>query len=237
VKILLTAVLAAALASPAEPPPSLVSHYAAADTAPTADPDAPFWKGVTGLTAANDRWGKAIPGHETELRSRWTSRNLYLLFVCPYSQLNLKPDPTATAETNHLWEWDVTEAFIGSDFTNITKYKEFEISPQGEWVDLDIDRGHPDSQGGWQWNSGFQVRARLAADQKIWYGEMRIPFDQISPVPAREGLELRANFYRIQGPPMEPGRLNTRLVLSWRPTYKANNHVPESFGTLHLAGR
>jgi len=129
----------------------------------------------------------------------------------------------------------VTEAFIGSDLQNIAKYKEFEISPQGEWVDLDIDRGHPETQGGWQWNSGFQSRSRIAADKKTWYGEMRIPFDQLGAAAPHEGSELRANFYRIQGPPKEPGRLNTRLVLSWQPTYKASNHVPESFGRLRLA--
>jgi hypothetical protein len=225
-----------ALAAPAGTPPALVSHYAEADAEPTADPAAPFWNGVTGLTAANDRWGTPIPGHQTEIRSRWTRRNLYLLFVCHYQQLNPKPNPSTATETNHLWEWDVTEAFIGSDLQNITRYKEFEISPQGEWVDLDIDRGHPETQGGWLWNSGFQVKTRIAADQRIWYGEMRIPFDRIDTRTPREGLEFRANFYRIQGPPKDPARLNTRLVLSWQPTYKASNHAPESFGRLLLAG-
>jgi hypothetical protein len=64
---------------------------------------------------------------------------------------------------------------------------------------------------------------------------MRIPFDQLDGWP-REGLEFRVNFYRIQGRPREEGRLNTRIVVSWAPTYKANNHVPESFGRLR-AGR
>jgi len=61
---------------------------------------------------------------------------------------------------------------------------------------------------------------------------MRIPFDQLDGWPPREGLEFRVNFYRIQGRPREEGRLNTRIVVSWAPTYKANNHVPESFGRL-----
>ena len=42
-------------------------------------------------------------------------------------------------ETNELWNWDVAEVFIGSDFKNIRRYKEFEVSPQAEWVDLDIN--------------------------------------------------------------------------------------------------
>jgi hypothetical protein len=33
----------------------------------------------------------------------------------------------------------VAEVFIGADFTDIRHDKEFEISPQGEWVDFEID--------------------------------------------------------------------------------------------------
>jgi len=72
-----------------------------------------------------------------------------------------KPDPTMSAETNELWKWDVAEVFIGSDFENIRRYREFEISPQGEWVDLDIDLDAPRHEDGWVWNSGFKVSARI----------------------------------------------------------------------------
>jgi hypothetical protein len=84
------------------------------------------------------------------VRSRWTFYNLYLLFTCAYDAnepLNLKPDPDLEKETNELWNWDVVEVFLGADANNIRRYKEFEISPQGEWVDLDV--GHRrDVQGG-----------------------------------------------------------------------------------------
>ena len=74
--------------------------------------------------------------------------HLYLLFICPYTELNLKPDPTTSVETPRLWNWDVAEAFIGSDYERIGRYKEFQVSPQGEWVDLDIDRDNPKAQQG-----------------------------------------------------------------------------------------
>ena len=61
---------------------------------------------------------------------------LYLLFVNYYQSLNLKPNPVTDADTPQLWNWDVSEAFIGSDFSNIKRYKEFQVSPQGEWIDL-----------------------------------------------------------------------------------------------------
>ncbi len=52
----------------------------------------------------------------TEVRTRWTAQNLYFLFVCPYEQLNLRPNPKTSTETYGLWNWDVAEVFIGADF-------------------------------------------------------------------------------------------------------------------------
>ena len=72
-----------------------------------------------------------------------------------YDELNLKPDPTPSVETPRLWNWDVAEAFIGSGADRMTRYKEFQVSPQGEWVDLDIDREDPQGQAGMKWNSGY----------------------------------------------------------------------------------
>src|SRR3989454_3333934 len=73
----------------------------------------------------------------TEVRTGWTAQNLYFLFVCPYEQLNLRPNPKTSTETYGLWNWDVAEVFIGADFKDVKRYEEFEISPQGEWTDLD----------------------------------------------------------------------------------------------------
>jgi hypothetical protein len=97
------------------------------------------------------------------------------LFVCPYEQLGLKPLPSRATKTFRLWDWDVAEVFIGSNFQNIRRYKEFEISPQGEWIDLDIDLEKPHHEDGWTWNSGLLVSARIDSTAKIWYRAMRIP--------------------------------------------------------------
>jgi len=224
------AVLAfAATALLASNPGLMTSRYAAADFPLTADPTAPQWKDAPAVIAENGPRGEPVPGHRTEIRSRWTHDSLYFLFICPYQELNLKPNPSTATETNHLWEWDVAEVFVGSNFKEITRYKEFEISPQGEWVDLDIDRVHPLPEGGWLWNSGFTVKARIDAAHKIWYGEMRIPLRSIDPRAPAAGRELRINLYRCQGRP--PGR----KFISWRPTGEANFHVPQAFGLLKLA--
>jgi cellulose/xylan binding protein with CBM9 domain len=204
-----------------------VSHRAPADFALTADPDSPSWKGVAGVLADRDRQGQPVPGHRTEIRSRWTPGNLYLLYIAPYEELNLHPSPSTDTETNKLWEWDVAEAFIGSDFKNIKQYKEFQVSPQGEWVDLHIDRGAQPPLHDVSWNSSYEVKARIDRDKRVWYGEMRIPMKAIDPRPARAGNEMRINLYRIQGP--EP-----RKHVNWQPVKNESFHTPEAFGTLRL---
>lgn len=211
----------------ADGPGRLISSFSRADFDLTADPNARQWKKTKGIIAANGPKGNPTPGHRTEIRSRWTKDNLYLLFICPYEQLYLHPNPSQTTETNELWDWDVAEAFIGSDFKDILRYKEFQVSPQGEWVDLDINRHEPPKHDP-TWNSGYQVKARIDEAAKTWYGEMKIPMKAIDSRPAAKGNEMRLNLYRIQGPP------DSRKHIAWQPTGRDNYHTPEAFGRLVL---
>src|SRR3954466_8248772 len=133
-----------------------------------------FWREATPVYISVDGRGNPQPRYRSAVRSRWTDQNLYVSFECPYEELHLKPDPDTLAETNELWKWDVAEIFIGLDFKNIRRYKEFEVSPQGEWIDLDIDLALPHHEVGWTWNSGFKVAARIDPKAKIWYAVMRI---------------------------------------------------------------
>ncbi len=89
--------------------------------------------------------------------------------------------------------------FIGWDFEHIGQYKELQVSPQGEWVDLDINRDAPRMAEGMKWNSGYSVKARVDGAARTWYGEMRIPFSAIDTRPTRPGLEFRIGLYRIAG--------------------------------------
>jgi len=206
----------------------ILSRKAPADVKMSANPDSSVWRPVKGIITEADYTGAHLANHRTEVRSRWTQGHLYLLFVCQYEKLNLKPDPSTAAETPRLWNWDVAEAFIGSDFSDITRYKEFQVSPQGEYVDLDIDRSGQNRSGGAGWNSGFQVMARIDAANKTWYGEMKIPFEAIANGPPAAGRELRAGFFRIAGP--GPNKAH----VSWQATGGKTFHVPEKFGILRL---
>lgn len=207
------------------------SYRAKSDFALTADPNSAAWKAVPGVFTDKGRRGETVPNHRTEIRSQWTTKNLYLLFICPYEELNLKPAPSTTAETDKLWGWDVAEVFIGTDFDDIKHYTEFQVSPQGEWVDLDIDRKPDPPKHDVAWNSGYEVKARIDRGKKVWFGEMRIPMARIDRREPKEGLEMRINFYRIQGP-----NPNRRLI-NWQPVNNDSFHTPEAFGRLHLSAK
>jgi Carbohydrate family 9 binding domain-like len=201
------------------------------DVALDTNPASTFWSETVPIYADRDKYDQVLPGYRTEIRSRWTAQNLYFLFSCPYERLFLRPDPRTTAETNKLWNWDVAEAFIGSDFKNIQHYREFELSPQGEWLDLDIDLSKPHHEEGWKWSSGFQVAARIDDQAKIWYGAMKIPWTALDETPPSPGKTLRVNFFRSQGP------RSNRKEIAWQPTMSDTFHVPEQFGLLRLVAR
>jgi hypothetical protein len=228
-KFLVLGLMLSSIASGADP--TIESIRAEKDVALDTNASSSFWRGARPVHMESDTYGHPVPKYETEVRTRWTDKNLYFLFICPYEELSLKPDPKTSVETNQLWNWDVAEVFIGSDFHNIKRYKEFELSPQGEWVDLDIDLNNPHHEDGWTWNSGFEVSARIDRKRHVWYGAMKIPYSAIDTKPAARGNMLRANLFRSQGPK------SRRQEITWQPTMSKTFHVPEHFGVYQLVGQ
>jgi len=221
--VFLAGCLAAAAAAPV-----IESTWSPKDIPLSANPDSPEWRDAPRVKIAHDYLSKPIEGPPTEVRSRWSKTHLYLLYICPYTELTLKPEPTTSAETPRLWNWDVGEVFIGPERGPITQYKELQVSPQGEWVDLDIDREHPKELGGMNWNSGFTVKARIDKEKKIWYGEMRIPFAAIDDQAPEKDKTFRIGVYRIAGAG------ENRQYYAWSPTGQKSFHVPQAFGILRL---
>jgi len=210
---------------------AIESLQAEKDTALTLDPSSAFWRESRVIQVEQDRMGKVIPRFRAEVRTRWTKDNLYFLFSCPYEELYLKPDPKTKEETNELWNWDVAEVFVGSDFENIRHYKEFEVSPQGEWVDLDIDLTKPHHEGGWVWSSGFESAARIDHEKHVWYAAMKIPFSAIDKRSPATGNTLRINLFVSQGPP------KNHQEVTWHAPMKETFHVPERFGLIRLVNK
>ena len=83
-------------------PAVLESTKAQGDVAPSTDPTVPFWRGARAVYTDKAPYGQSQPHYRTEILSRWTEKNLYFLFVCPYEVLNLKPSPDSSSETFQL---------------------------------------------------------------------------------------------------------------------------------------
>lgn len=209
-----------------------LSYKADRDVEPTANAGTKFWRDIRPVIIDTTILGEKAGRWRSEARSRWTKDYIYFLFTGPYEKLTLRPNADTTNETFRLWEWDVFELYIGADFEHINLYREFQVSPQGEFLDLNIDStrarpGHTDERF---WNSGFKVQARVDEAGKVWYAEMRIPISAIDKRKPQAGNEMRVNVYRLQG------LAETRDFLAWQTTGVWNPHRPAKFGRLKLVG-
>jgi hypothetical protein len=199
---------------------------------PTLDlnPDSEPWRDARSQEMIKDCSREIEYGNlRTEIRSFWTDTDLYFLFSCPYEALNVFLPAANAAPRNGLWDRDVVEMFLGDDWQNIRHYREFEIAPTGDWIDLaiDLDRKNYDKT----WRSGWQTAARIDQTRKTWYAGARIPLRAVSEKPVRTDTRWRMNLYRIDGLGLDP----VRHFMCWQPTCVQNrdpNHVPEHFGTL-----
>ena len=102
------------------------------------------------------------------------------------------------------------------------------MSPQGEWVDLDIDLAKPHHEDGWTRNSGFVVAARIDSAAKDLVRSHALLFSALQRALRRLGKKFRINLFRSQGPPPN------RAAVVWQPTMSDTFHIPEKFGLLRL---
>lgn len=199
-----------------------VDHELAVDAAQPA----PEWQHTPVIRFSADWQGKnPDPALETEVRLLWTSSTLYVRFVCRFRELFLFDDSEPNGRRDHLWDRDVAEAFFQPEASPERYYKEFEIAPNGMWIDLEITPDGPADL-----KSGLSHSSHLDHDRRMWSAELGIPMRSICETfnPANS---WGANFYRIEGS-VEP-----RRYLAWQPTRtpEPNFHVPEAFGKLQFA--
>jgi len=161
---------------------------------------------------------------QTLVRVLWSSQTLYLRFECRYRELYLFADSDPNGRRDHLWDRDVAEAFLQPDPSHERFYKEFEVSPNGMWIDLDIFPGGPADL-----KSNLKTSVVLDEKRHFWTAEMAIPLRSLTAAFDPKAI-WRANFYRCEGT-KEP-----RAYLAWQPTNtpEPNFHVPGAFGTLRF---
>jgi alpha-galactosidase len=202
---------------------------------------APYVEGEIRLDAAHPaaEWQKAHPAvfcsdwqgknpdeqRETQVRVLWSSQTLYLRFECRYRDLYVFTDSDANGRRDHLWDRDVAEAFLQPDPSRERYYREFEVSPNGMWIDLDIFPG-----GLADLKSGLKKSVILDADGHKWTAELAIPLKALTPNFDPKAI-WRANFYRVEG------KEEPRAYMAWQPTGTPtpNFHVPSAFGRLRFA--
>lgn len=211
---------------------SFDASFAAKDHELNPEPDSEFWRHAPGIVLDRSILGEPDMSVRSHARSRWSEHYLYLLFWGPYDILHLKPEPNTEHKTYKLWFYDDFELYIGSNFENINLYHEFEISPQGEFLDMAIDatREKPGWNDEYLWKSGMAVKSRIDKEKKIWYGEMRIPLVAIDTRRPAIGNKFRVNIYRLQS----AGEGRKIHFLAWQPTDEWNPHRPSKFGVLEF---
>lgn len=190
---------------------------------PAALPTATAWEKAPAFRFDQDWKGEnADPQRATEVRLLWTPDTLFLRFHCDFRNIFVFPDARADGWRYELWDRDVAETFLQPDSSDPMVYREFEVSPNGYWIDLAVAHGKIE-----ELHSGLRRRVVLDEKNKTWTAELAIPmkflttqFDPKHP--------WRVNFYRIEGE-TEP-----RFYSAWSPTYspKPSFHVPSAFGTL-----
>jgi len=186
---------------------------------------APAWARAHPISFCRDWQGNnPDPERETEVRILWSPEKLYLRFHCRYRELHVFEDCDPNGRRDQLWDRDVVEAFLQPDPSLARHYKEFEVSPNGMWMDLDIFPG-----GRSDLKSGLQRSVVLDQSPRTWTAELAIPIRSLTSHfdPA---AVWRANFYRVEGK-QEP-----RAYLAWQPTHspQPNFHVPSAFGKLRF---
>ena len=216
-------------------PPGATFSIPHVSKAPELDsnPDSPTWAHAASTWIQKDCSHQMdYPRLKTEVRAFWTDSHLYLLFISPYTELNLWLPPDNTKDHLKLWDRDVVEFFLGDDWQDIKHYREFEIAPTGDWVDLAIDLNKDTYDA--KWDSGWQRQGRIDEKNHIWYAAARVPLRSVSERQVQAGTRWRVNLYRIDGLGEDP----VRHFMCWQPTCVVNrdpNHVPEHFGTLVFA--
>lgn len=205
------------------PLPTMVAARIHRDFAPDGVLDEPEWSQAQPVRLEyGSRDSVAGPNLSTPVRALWSDKFLYLSYECPFTELSVF-EPKQTEERIGLWDNDVVEAFIDSDPDSPLTYTEYEWAPNGEFLDLRLDRRKPD----FPWSSQAEWALTIDEPAKVWRVETRIPLSSLGSQPPQPGTRWRINLYRHDK--------SHRAGLAFSPTLQGSFHVPERFGWLEFA--
>ena len=206
-------------------PSEVVASRVSSDIRLDAANPASEWQSADPIRFGANWQGKNVdPSLETEVRVLWSPASIYLRFVCRYCEMFVFDDSEPSGRRDHLWDRDVAEAFLQPDASIERCYKEFEIAPNGMWIDLDVS-----PSGLADLKSGMNRSVHIDTQDNLWTAELAIPMRSLTAHFDPKAV-WRANFYRVEG------KAEPRQYLAWQPTCtpQPNFHVPKTFGTLRF---
>jgi hypothetical protein len=206
------------------------------DFTPDGDVGKPAWKHAEWAEFAHDMTGRhSYPAAATRVAVLWSQSYIYFGFSCRYDRLNIYEGEDPSKERWELWKRDVVEVFLNAQPDRVNHYYEFEVSPNNQWIDLEIDKTKdPFNDAGW--NSGFVHATRIDtsgdAKYRAWTCEMRIPVAALGATKMPPDHDWRVNFFRADG----LGDDAHRRFLAWSSIPEGTTfHMPTRFGRLRFA--
>lgn len=214
----------------------ITARFCRQDFVPDGDLNKPAWKHAQWVEFAHDMSGRvSYPGATTRVAVLWSERYVYVGFSCRYDRLNIYEGEDPAKERWELWNRDVAEVFVNPQPERVNHYYEFEVAPNNQWIDLEIDKTKvPFNDAGW--NSGFSHATRIGKSSdpasRVWTCEMRIPVAALRVTAMPPAHDWRINFFRADG----SGGDAERRFLAWSTIPGGNTfHVPTRFGRLRFA--
>lgn len=207
------------------------SEFSTNDFVPDGDLRKEVWRRAKWIRFDHDMSGRRhYPQARTAVASLWTPSYVYFAFRCRYTTLNIYEGEDPAKERWELWNRDVAEVFINPQPERVNHYYEFEVAPNNQWIDLEIDKDKTPFNDA-TWNSGFEHATRVNPKALEWTLEMRIPVEKMGVNEIEPRAEWRVNFFRADG----PGDDAQRRFLAWSTIPEGKSfHVPVRFGIIRF---
>ena len=192
---------------------------------PIAELDNKSWAKAKEVSIEKYWSGENAPnGRHFKAKLLWSRLALYVRFEANQTEpLIISQTPNVQTKTKGLWDRDVCEIFLAPNKTDFRRYFEFEIAPNGEWIDLGIHQLPEKRETDWDYNSGMKSATRIEKDKVVM--AIKVEWKAFGKTPKKGDIWL-GNLFRAMG--SEPNR----GYLAWSPTMTKtpNFHVPEKFG-------
>ncbi len=190
-----------------------------------ADPSTWEWADVPNLTPFILADGSGPALQQTVVRVGHEAEALYIRYDCDDRDIW----GSYTQQDEAIYDEEVVEIFIGPGEADMTRYFEFQISPNAVLLDARVHNPtwqRPELVVDVSWNCpGIRWRAGRDDAANHWWAVLVIPWAAMAP-PGELPSVWRANFYRIERP-----RDATPEFSCWSPTMTepADFHKPPYF--------